>query len=240
MKRLGLKDAIFEFLRSDCDKQIHFDGRTLEFSGLGAGFGGAKFSLASFKTSREKIRAASETAMAIDDYQWQMCKIAHEYDKGDPERRRYNRWRTGAAGLFASLRATLATFRVDPSDKLRHELESLVRDMNEFARDIAKAVAPRPLNRARKVVRIRAYAHARGGIESATHAIEQEAPILRDDFEYHGPSGGTVAEGKSAELVILPSPKLTLPRRKKPSSLAKALKRTNLRPAEVSRIASSA
>lgn len=31
-KQLGLKDAILEFLRSDCDKQIHFDGRTLNSS----------------------------------------------------------------------------------------------------------------------------------------------------------------------------------------------------------------
>jgi hypothetical protein len=127
---------------STCEKLIKYDGRSLEVGALGAGYAGASFSLGSFKTNIEKVREASEAAAAMDDYQYDMCKIASEYDKDDPERRQYNRWRVAALSYFATLRITLAALNTDSSEELKNKLESLVQDMQDFVRAIAKALAP--------------------------------------------------------------------------------------------------
>ncbi len=140
---MDLPSAIRTLLsKSSCEKLIRYDGRTLDMGALGAELGGAKFNLASFKTSIEKVREASEAAMAMDDYQYEICKIASEYDKGDPERKQYNRWRVGALGLFASLRIALAALKEGESDPLKRKLESMIEDMQNFVRAIANAVAP--------------------------------------------------------------------------------------------------
>ncbi len=140
---MNLKDALAKFLgKPECEKLIRYDGRTLDMGALGAELGGAKFSLASFKTAVEKLREASEAALAMDDYQYNVCKVAAEYDKGSPERTRYNKWRIGALGYFTSLRMTLAAMQSNPTEELRTELEAVIRDMHDFVRAIAKTTTP--------------------------------------------------------------------------------------------------
>ena len=140
---MGLKEAIIGFLkRSECEKLIKYDERSLDIGALSAEYGGAKFSLADFKTSIEKVREASEIAMAMDDYQYDICKIANQYEKGDPERKQYNRWRIGALGLFTSLRMTLAALQAAPSDELKKKLDSVIQEMHDFVKAIARALAP--------------------------------------------------------------------------------------------------
>ncbi len=140
---MTLKDALAKFLgRPECEKLIRYDGRMLDLGALGAELGGAKFSLASFKTAVEKLREASEAALAMDDYQYNVCKIAAQYDKGSPERIQYNKWRIAALGYFTSLRMTLAAMQSNPTEELRTELEAVIRDMHDFVRAIAKTAAP--------------------------------------------------------------------------------------------------
>lgn len=140
---MGLKEAIAGFLgRSECEKLIKYDERSLDIGALSAEYSGVKFSLADFKTSIKKVREASEVAMAMDDYQYDICKIASQYGKGDPERKQYNRWRIGALGLFTSLRMTLAALQAAPSDELEMKLESVIQEMHDFVKAIARALAP--------------------------------------------------------------------------------------------------
>ncbi len=140
---MNLKDALAKFLgKPECEKLIRYDGRTLDMGALGAELGGAKFSLASFKTAVEKLREASEAALAMDDYQYNVCKIAAQYDKGSQERTQYNKWRIAALGYFTSLRMTLAAMQSSQSEELRTELDAVIRDMHDFVRAIAKTVAP--------------------------------------------------------------------------------------------------
>ncbi len=140
---MNLKDALAKFLgKPECEKLIRYDGRTLDMGALGAELGGAKFSLASFKTAVEKLREASEAALAMDDYQYNVCKIAAQYDKGSRERTQYNKWRIAALGYFTSLRMTLAAMQSSQSEELRTELDAVIRDMHDFVRAIAKTAAP--------------------------------------------------------------------------------------------------
>ncbi len=140
---MALKDAIANFLgKTDCEKLVRYDGRVLDLGALSAEIGGAKFSLASFKTHLEKVREASDAALAMDDYQYNICKIAAQYDKGSKERIRYNNWRIGAIGYFTSLRMILASLQSDPSEELKERLQSAIEDMHDFVKAIAEAVAP--------------------------------------------------------------------------------------------------
>lgn len=138
---MGIKDAIARFLgKPKCEKLIHYDTRSIDMGALSVDVAGAKFSLASFKTSIQKVREASETADSIDDYQYDLCTISSEYDKGDPERVQCNKWRIGALSLFTSLRMTLASLQADESDEMKKQLESVVQDMHDYMKAIAKAV----------------------------------------------------------------------------------------------------
>ncbi len=76
----------------------------------------------------------------MDDYQYDMCKIAHECEKNSPDRLLYTKWRIGALGLLTSLRTTLISIKENPSAALEKELESITKDIRQFVRAIAKAV----------------------------------------------------------------------------------------------------
>ncbi len=138
-----LSSAIASFLgKSSCKKLIKYDKRTLEIDSLSADYAGAKFSLGNVKTSLDKLQDASEQAAALDDWQYNMCEIIHEYDKNDPERKLLNRWRVLVIGYIEELRVTMAALEKDSSEELKKELESEIQDMRDFVRAIAKVLGP--------------------------------------------------------------------------------------------------
>lgn len=87
----------------ECERSIQFDSRKLEIKDLTADIPGMSFTLSEFKTEIQKIREASEYSQALDNYQYQMCKICKSLGKDDPEWRQYNKLRIGTIQLLTEL-----------------------------------------------------------------------------------------------------------------------------------------
>lgn len=184
--QMGLKEALRElFSRAECHKLIRYDQRTIRFKSLGAGYGEAKFSLGEFQTEVKKIRAASELADALDDYQYNMCTSTRSLRRDDPDWKKFFNWRMAAISLLTAVRTTLAAFKIDPHGQ-RKNLYSVVKDMQKFMTTIAKE-AMRPTVAA---VRRRKTSKAierkrREAISIAFRASglrQQEASRLVDEF----------------------------------------------------------
>src|SRR5436309_3395275 len=107
-------DQVRQALRGGCEKLIHYQGRSLEFKGLGAQFAGVIFSMAEFGTHLETIVHSVETARALDDFQYLMCKMAQELDKNDSQRRQLFENRAAAVTILTRFRVTLEAFKTDP------------------------------------------------------------------------------------------------------------------------------
>lgn len=90
------------FLREKCERAISYDKKTIEIKSK-IGMPGVPFSLANFKTEVQKIREASEFAEALDDYQYQMCKICKVLAKNDPEWKKYNKLTTNQPPIFRNV-----------------------------------------------------------------------------------------------------------------------------------------
>jgi hypothetical protein len=78
---------------------------------------GVNFSLDDFKVETQKIRDASEFCEALDDYQYQMCKICKGLGKDDEEWRKYNKLRVTTLQLMTTLRVILIAFKNDPESE---------------------------------------------------------------------------------------------------------------------------
>lgn len=132
-----LKDL---FHREKCERAINYDKRTLEIKAK-AEAPGIPFSLGDFKTEVRKIREASEFAEALDDYQYQMCKICKGLRKNDPEWRKYNKLRVGTIQLLTTLRINLLAFKADPEGH-RDKLYDIVTRLQDYLLLVAREVIP--------------------------------------------------------------------------------------------------
>jgi hypothetical protein len=133
---MALKEALRRFLGDpECHKLILYDTRTITFKSLGAGYGEATFSLGEFQTEVNEIRAASDLAMALDDYQYDMCTSLRSLRRDDPDWKRNYNWRWAVVTQLTGLRGTLEVFKVDPSGQ-RENLHKAVKDMNDLLRKI--------------------------------------------------------------------------------------------------------
>jgi hypothetical protein len=76
-----ISSFIETFRNENCRKMINYDGRTLTIKGLQANIPTVPLEVGEFESKYEKIRDASEVAMALDDYQALMCKICKGLEK---------------------------------------------------------------------------------------------------------------------------------------------------------------
>jgi len=135
---MGWIDSIRDvFRRATCLKLVKYDGQNIEFKGLEGEVGGAKFSLGEFKVEPQKVRKASEMAIALDDYQFLACKLSRELPKGDPEEKVFWKVRSAAIALVTMARVTFEAFKVDPKNQ-SDNLDSLVQRMQHFVDGIVK------------------------------------------------------------------------------------------------------
>jgi len=142
---MGLIDAIRSLLGAPkCTKLVRYQARTLEFKSLGAEIAGVKLSLGEFKTEVKKVEEASELAKALDDYQFDVCRLTREFPHDDPERRVHLKIRIAAVGLITSVRVTLVAFQEDPEGQAAN-LHDVVRGIQDFMRNVASRLAPAAL-----------------------------------------------------------------------------------------------
>lgn len=128
------------FLREKCERAIRYDKKTIEIKSK-IGMPGMPFSLANFKTEVQKIREASEFAEALDDYQYQMCKICKGLAKNDPEWKKYNKLRVGTIHLLTTLRVNLIAFKTDP-DGQKAKLYDIVTRLQDYLILVTREVIP--------------------------------------------------------------------------------------------------
>ena len=110
---------------------INYDGRVLTIKGLQANLPNFPIQVGEFESKYEKLREASDVAIALDDYQFQMCKICKGLGKDDPEWRKYNELRVSTLQMITNFRLTLVSLSEGPEDK-KQELGKIVDKMKEI------------------------------------------------------------------------------------------------------------
>jgi hypothetical protein len=131
---MGLWQDVRDFVlqKSDkCQSLWSRDSRKIFFKGIGGGFSEFKASIGEFSTEVEKVREANEMTIALDDYQVNMCRIAHDFDKGSNERARYQEIRAGAILLITKARVVLEAYRADQQGQ-RNNLFRIVQRMIDY------------------------------------------------------------------------------------------------------------
>jgi hypothetical protein len=123
----GLK-SIFD--KEKCERTITYDKKTFRMK-TKIGVPGLNFSLDDFKVEPQKFHDFSEFSEALDEYQYQMCKICKGLGKDDKEWRKYNKLRIATLQLLTSMRVTLIAYKNDPESE-RANLDSIVQRLHSF------------------------------------------------------------------------------------------------------------
>jgi hypothetical protein len=138
---MGLLDRIKEIIiRETCVRAINYDKRNLEIR-FDTEMAGAKISLVDFQTGIEKIREASEFLELLDNYQYQMCMVCKNLERGAPEWKKYNKIRIGTLHILTSFEATLIAFKSDPEGQ-EESLNDVIANLQEYLLLIAREVLP--------------------------------------------------------------------------------------------------
>lgn len=86
---------------------VNYDGKMLTIKALHVNVPNFPLQVGEIISKYEKIREASEIAMALDDYQFQMCKICKGLGKNEAEWRKYNELRVSSLQIITNFRLTL-------------------------------------------------------------------------------------------------------------------------------------
>ena len=113
--------------KKKCKKLIKYQYRKLSFGG---GIG-ESFSFPEFNISVDALHSAGETALALDDYQYALCKIYHDLQDTDPDYKNYLAKQEKMLDLMTALRATLVAFKVH-SEGQKENLNNAIGAIQKF------------------------------------------------------------------------------------------------------------
>jgi tetratricopeptide (TPR) repeat protein len=141
---LGFLNSFFDriYTRSKCEKLLRYQDRSFEFSNFGLEFPSIKISFG-FKTELKTIETAGESAKALDDFQYQLCKdlenktLEEQLDK--PTWIKYIKTRFAANALVLAFRQTLEAFKNDPERQARN-LDKIVDDIQKLVRSLSNDI----------------------------------------------------------------------------------------------------
>ena len=125
-------------MKESCGKLIKYDQRVFEIKGLSPKILGAEFTVGEFSTHLEKVREAGDLALALDDYQYLMCKFCRGLGKDDPQWRKYIDLRASTIKILTDLRVDLAVLNTPTGS---HRLVSTIEKMKSL-NGIDKEVIP--------------------------------------------------------------------------------------------------
>lgn len=77
----------------------------------------------------------------LDSYQYYLCTIAEEFQKGTPLRRRYTDMRVITANFVMEAMVAIESCKVDPTNGMRN-LNRIIRKMGEFHDSVVKELFP--------------------------------------------------------------------------------------------------
>jgi hypothetical protein len=141
--------SFVEIFRSEkCQKMVNYDGKTLTIKALQANVPNFPLQVGEIISKYEKIRDASEIAMALDDYQFQMCKICKGLGKNDAEWRKYNELRVSSFQMITNFRLTLIALSEGAQVK-KQEADTLVDKMMQVLEIDKEAIPQTSLERVR-------------------------------------------------------------------------------------------
>lgn len=133
---MGVLNSILDriYTRSNCQKLIKYQARVFEFSDLGVELPPVRISLGGFSTGIQNIESAGESAKALDDFQYQLCRglenktLKEQLDKETWTK--YIKIQFAANALILGFRATLlayeASYKNDP-EKQTSNLDNIVK-----------------------------------------------------------------------------------------------------------------
>jgi len=132
----SILDSIGDFIRSrSCEKVVKYTANDIEISGIGTDAGSFKFNVASYKKKVKEVVPASEAASALDDAQYQLCRIAAEADDSKTKDAAI-RIRMLVIVDITRLRTLLASIVESPTKELKRELREWTRHTNRFYEEI--------------------------------------------------------------------------------------------------------
>ena len=102
------------FIRTKCEKWVHFDTNCLTIQSLSGEVPPVKINLAEFQSEVKKIRDASEFSVLLDNYQYEMCRLCKELGKEDEGWKKYIAVRASMLNLLTSFQGTLIAFKSYP------------------------------------------------------------------------------------------------------------------------------
>src|SRR4249920_2905002 len=134
-----ISDAIIP--RSRCYKLIKYQDRSIEFNNIGGEYGGFKLDFGGFTIGLQNLVDSSESAKAIDDFQFQLCKDLE--NKNFREALNPDIWtmyikaRFAANALMLGFRVALEAFRVNPQNQSEN-LKNITEDLRNFVNSVCK------------------------------------------------------------------------------------------------------
>lgn len=138
--RTSLLGSIAKFVnRGKCQNLIKYQGRTFEFKGLTAEISGATVSLGEFSTKIKNIDSIAETARALDQFQFHLCKSLSNPVLRDNLTKEdlltYTRALIGAQACILQFRIALEAYKQDPKGQ-RDNLDASIRILQSFVQSV--------------------------------------------------------------------------------------------------------
>jgi hypothetical protein len=141
------------FNREKCQKMINYDGRTLNIKALQVNLPNIPIEIGEIQSKYEKIRDATTIAEALDDYQFQMCKICKALGKDDPQWRNYNELRVYTIQMITSFRLNLIAIKEGAQSKTE-EVDKIVEKMREVLKADEQAIPTATIEQVRPKERV--------------------------------------------------------------------------------------
>ena len=143
VRLLGVLQTVESVLRrKSCEKLVKYQARSIEFKGLSADAGKVvNVNLGSLNTDVKVLQNASETAQAIDNYQYNMCLIQRDLDKKSKIYNDFVMKRAAAITLITTFQISL-TASGDDKGKFDSQLKELISHMLALADDMKPEKQP--------------------------------------------------------------------------------------------------
>jgi len=129
---LGIVDDLrSHFGGTRCERLVSYDSKVINISGVRAGAGGFTLNFGGVSIDTKKIREASGSAQALDNFQYDMCNLSRRLPKGNPRYLRLFDLQAAVICIITSFRMTLESFSRDPEAAGR-QLDHIFAKMQEL------------------------------------------------------------------------------------------------------------
>jgi hypothetical protein len=159
-QRMGILSTIATTIKGrDCEMLIKRTQNEITISGANAGIGDLKIDIASFSNKLIEVVKASQLAVALDDWQYLLCKTLPSIQNDDQLKNQCQRIRLMLIVAFSQLRTILIGMQEQLSEELQQELLKWIKYMNDLNEQSIKLLEPGPKmpSKGTKIVQVMKY-----------------------------------------------------------------------------------